>query len=327
MIRRISNQLRRWMQRSGIYPIGKGRSVQEAGWPKMGGDAMVTVGPATLGYWPKGFSSDGSLAAEVEMPGTEREFAAALEDLVTRAEHYEAAVDAWLAADQESPQPRLPRAGEPLSILQKAHILDLVAAGDLDALRRVDPAEIDIYRTRNDYGFNALGWALFQANLDAANIILDRFDIDLNRVADAAYGGSVASPLHLACAPCRYVDAPDADGSLKIIERLLDRGADIHYRDCTGNTAYSRALFAGSYRIADRLEQAGCTPADMYRNMDTSMTWAAVSDDTTPDDLQELMRRGAPTISEEEFAVFERHAHNEHEIEYFRSVKPIVVAV
>lgn len=323
MERVIPNRLRRNMQRCGLHPRGKARATFSAGWPAQDPNAMIEVRGDRMAFWPQGRTAfGGEREAEVRIPNIENAFRDALRELVSRAEAFRAAVAAWDLAGCKGYRPRAPYADEAIDVLSRGDLIDAARDGDLATIKAADPQRIDIHRTDDGFGLNALSWALYHSHIDCAIALLERFRINLNRTPLAQHGGWVATPLHLACQPHRFsienrlgaidetrdwseefVIAYVEDRHLPLIEWLITAGADIHHRCSVGQTPYSRAVSSGYGRIADLLERHGCGPEDEHQSGGYGQFMHAVRDMAGIAHLQELMRRGfpLPTIAEFEF--------------------------
>lgn len=322
MTRIIPSTLRQWFQRAGLHPRGKGRGTSLVAWPRHG-KAIIEVTGDFLRLWPEGRSTfGGEWTAEVRIPATESELRAALITLQVRHGTFQGAIRLW--NEHKGYRPRPPYADENMFVCLRPDLIDAAMEGNLPAIRAASPDLVDIHRTDDGYGFNALGWALYHSHVECAAAILDRFQIDLNRAPAAQYGGTVATALHLACQPHRYaidarlreihgerefsaeeIRAFVEERHLPLIERLIALGADVHHRCTVGHTAYSRAVGSGFDRIADLLEQHGCGPDDASRTREFGQFMESVRDMAEIEHLQALAKRGFALPSKEQF---ESHA-------------------
>ena len=148
---------------------------------------------------------------------------------------------------------------------------DVASRGDIRAVKRLVRHGFDVKSTDSSWGWTMLGHAARYGQYKVVEFLLS---LNVDGLVDH-HDEDFATPLHLACEnfhhavrarlrrmPMKKID----DTYFKIAKLLIDHGTDIHYMDCTGNTAYSRAL-GGDYRnerIITMLEQMGCGESDLY---------------------------------------------------------------
>ena len=180
-------------------------------------------------------------------------------------------------------------------------LIDLVRAGDIAAIERLDPSDPAVAAAVNEsdgsWGFSALGWACWLGEVEIAHLLLDCFNPDPD-FRSRSWDGELATPLHLACEVERYCARAQEDGyesrQIPLVERLIALGADVHHRDVTGNTAYSRALGRRHYAIADLLERHGCGSDDhLVGWRDAGPIEVELECGADPEHVRQLLRRGA----------------------------------
>ena len=188
----------------------------------------------------------------------------------------------------------------------KINIIEFAKSGDLDAIRDLDPNDVDIEACDDGFGFTALGWACWYGQVAFANLLLDRFQPDINKFYLSIGNSPLATPLHLACEMHSRCAACQEDGyetrQLQLVERLLTLGADIDHRDTTGNTAYSRALIKEHFLIADLLEAHGAGPQHHgIFHLGLGPIEHALEQADKPETIRQLLKRGAvllrPTLA------------------------------
>jgi hypothetical protein len=152
----------------------------------------------------------------------------------------------------------------------------LAAKGDLEGLQRAIADGFDLFAVDEDWGWSVLGWAAKYGQIGIVEWLLDLnvpWLVDFSEVGGYPFGpqGRLASPLHLSCESQWTVFAEKAAAIGEDAARLAFRqcvgalivaGADVHFRDVTGNTPYSRAM-GGDAVIIEMLAKAGCGEADL----------------------------------------------------------------
>lgn len=127
-------------------------------------------------------------------------------------------------------------------------LLHAVAAGDVDQTRAlVLEAHADLGR-RTATGATCLHLAVVRGLLQVVDLILSFGALDLDIQERAEFGGN--SALHEAC----------SSGQTKIVERLLDAGADPNVQNAQGFTSLHLAAKHGHLHIVQLLLAKGAVP-------------------------------------------------------------------
>jgi ankyrin repeat protein len=129
---------------------------------------------------------------------------------------------------------------------QSGNIHDAVVAGDLDKVRTLIEADSTLLESRDEtrFGKSPLHLACSELQVEIANYLIDQ---GANVNATYLYG---STPL---------IKAAEHDGNecLDLIQRLINRGADINYVASYGFSALHMATYFGNQKIAGFLIEQG----------------------------------------------------------------------
>ena len=163
-----------------------------------------------------------------------------------------AAVNAFLAAGMN------PNVKEPIS--QAAPLIASSARGDIEIVRTLLNARAEV-NAKDRGGYTPILRALEKSNLEIADLLLARPEIDLN--AQGASGVTVLM---------QYVGLNNDE----MVRKVLDRGANVDLQDSDGDTSLHRAAQSGNVKILDLLLARGAKPDVKNKVGGTPLMWAAV---------------------------------------------------